>query len=211
VKLNELLDESYLYIYDIFIKKEYSFEIFGISLTLFHYYTYLKSFREFDRYLLCSACLFLAAKMKNSMLKIEDLQENYSLTRNKKINNNFNNEIIKFELEILNLLGFDLEIETPYQIALHYFKAIKADTQFKRLEILTYNYINDSYRRPLAIYFKPMYIALSAIFFAFSITYDDFSFKEEFFFQFDNNLDFEELVSCVEELSALFSSKLNIK
>ena len=57
-------------------------EIFGISMTLFHYYTYSKCFRSFDKFKLAISCIFLAAKIKGTFFHIDRLQKLHKKYKN---------------------------------------------------------------------------------------------------------------------------------
>lgn len=82
-------------------------------MTLFHYYTYFKSFKNYDIFKLIIGCLFLAGKIRGMFFKLSLLQtyHNRYTPNSKKIEDK---EIITFELDLLINLGFEVEIETPY-------------------------------------------------------------------------------------------------
>jgi hypothetical protein len=82
-------------------------------MTLFHYYTYFKSFKNYDIFKLIIGCLFLAGKIRGVFFKLSLLHtyHNRYTPNSKKIEDK---EIITFELDLLINLGFEVEIETPY-------------------------------------------------------------------------------------------------
>lgn len=166
-------------------------EIFGISMTLFHYYTYSKCFRSFDKFKLATSCIFLAAKIKGTFFHIDKLQNLHKKYKNMDISYQ---DIIYFELDLMNFLGFEIEINTPYS-SLEYLFRRKEFTLIKNLGLksintkdmnlevnnkdneetlksLCYNIINDCYRRPLCILFTPEIIALSSLAIAIAFLYN---------------------------------------
>lgn len=89
-------------------------EMFGITMTLFHYYTYYKSFKNFDKFKLLIGCLFLSGKIKGIFIKLEELHNFYKKysPKNQEITDK---EIMGFELDLLIFLGFEIDIETSFQ------------------------------------------------------------------------------------------------
>lgn len=112
-KYVEQLEQGYSFLHKILINESIDIELFGISMTLFHYYTYFKSFKHFDRYKLIISCLFLSGKIKGIFIKPEILQTLYKKYAQKN-NEITEKEIVGFELDLLVFLGFEVDIETPY-------------------------------------------------------------------------------------------------
>ena len=52
-------------------------EISGTALTLLHYYLKRVAFTEIDRFLLCTACVYLACKIDYRHLSLEKVAEFY--------------------------------------------------------------------------------------------------------------------------------------
>lgn len=109
-----MIDNAFKFLKDVWIEMKLNVEIFAIAVTLFHYYTYMKSIKSIQLYKLMISCLFLALKLKNR-LNSKSLQE---------LKNCFNKyadcqpveqlEINTFEMELLIFLGFELDIETSF-------------------------------------------------------------------------------------------------
>lgn len=112
-KIDEQLDMSFNFLLKIHENENIDTELFAITMTLFHYYTYYKSFKSFDKYKLIIACLFLACKIKGKFLQLDKLKEFYRKfsLKNSDINEK---DIIGFELDLLIFLGFEVDIETTY-------------------------------------------------------------------------------------------------
>lgn len=91
-----------------------SVEILGVAVTLFHYYTYMKSLKTVQTSKLMISCLFLALKLKNrlnskSLLELKNCFNKYADCQQVE-----QQEINAFEMELLIFLGFELDIETSF-------------------------------------------------------------------------------------------------
>lgn len=182
-KFHEQLDSVFSYLYKFMLNNEIDVEIFGLSMTLFHYYTYHKCFRNFDKYKLIISCIFLSAKIKGSFFYIEKLQNLHKKYKRIDITEISDKEIIIFELEIMNFLGYELEIETPYRYISSFLKNknmnhlkniclksicnkninfLKSEYSDDAMRSLCFNIINDCYRRSFCIVFRADIIALVA-------------------------------------------------
>jgi len=219
--INQFQDEAFTSISNIINYKKFPRNIFAIALNLFHYYTYFKSFKNIDRAELSLTCVFLAHKIKVGFIRPENINDLYPMLKSNinkekekdnKIGSNKNNSsknignILDVEMEFLNFLGFDLEIENPYNYVIHYKKKFKFS---ENIEILSLNIITDSFRRPFCIYFHPRTIAFVAIFLAMMI-YD----KENqhidlrILISKENKIIKEEFEYCFDCLFKLFESKI---
>lgn len=178
-------------------------EIFGISMTLFYYYTYLKSFKDFDRSEISVSCVFLSCKIDFNFLKFEDVMMIYESLKKKKTPPP---DLIKFEIEIMNFLGFEINIDTPYKYIYYYLEKSRSDrlkdSEFKNL---VFNLINDSYRKPLCLFWHPRYIALAALIYAFEFLNYPFDIKD--FINYDKTVNPEMLQLCLDNLVKIFEHK----
>lgn len=114
-KFEDQLDKAFDFNYKIYSKnKVFSLETFGITMTLFHYYTYFKSLSEFDKSKVIIACIFLSAKIKGRFFKLEDLKKIYQENSERNNSEISDKEIINFEIELLTFLGFEIDLETPF-------------------------------------------------------------------------------------------------
>lgn len=181
-KYEGYLDQIFIFLFKI-IDIEIDRQIFGVSMTLFHYYTYHKHIKSFDRFKLALSCVFLASKIGGNFLKADKIigihQSKFS-----KISSFYEKEITNFELEILNFLGFDMEIETSYSHLENFFRSdvltslckliyrnndSKLSYDESRLRNLANNIAHDCYRRPLCIAFQADLIASCCMSLAFFV------------------------------------------
>lgn len=151
--------------------------IFYKSLVLLHKFLRKVSIRQlhYDKCLVGAACFFLAAKVEDCPIKLIDLAIFYykaELKRNDwpmKMPSELQkfqiqSKICEMESEILRQIGFDLEIELPYK----YFKQFMnypAPNMDKILKTAAC-FCNDTFLKPMCIYYHPMQIACSCIYFA---------------------------------------------
>ncbi len=154
-----MLDEIFSFISYICETKFLSIDIYGTALTLFHYYTYFKSFKEIDRVELSVSCSYLASKINYRFIKFEEL---ISLCNELRVTKKPGEpKIVDFELDLMDGLGYDINFCLPY----HYFSYYSIIFKFDRSkEKLVHNLINESYRRPLCLFFHPKTICLCAFY-----------------------------------------------
>lgn len=224
-KYEEHLDHAFMLLFKT-LGSHIDQEIFGISMTLFHYYTYYKHLKNFDKNKLALSCVFLATKLSGSFFKVDKLVTIYQ-------NNGLKapilteKEIVFFELDLLNFLGFEIEIETTYSHLDRFIRSssfsslvqILSKSQIyddSRLRNLSYNIAHDSYRRPFCIVFKPEIVASCCIGLAFVIESTSSQLESQLnleieslfntFFKSDDLLyDFK---ICFAEIVDLFNKKL---
>lgn len=139
------------------------------------YFLYVKCFKDdFEKYLACTTCIFLANKVCNQLVPMKYLCDLFlkMYVKNTKFNFSITEEHIyevceklcMKESEIINCLGFDMDVDLPYRYVqsmkpyfLNYLKNPK-------LMIITTNFINDSFKLPLCLYFDPILIALASMY-----------------------------------------------
>lgn len=154
-----MLDEIFTFISYICETKYLSIDTYGTALTLFHYYTYFKSFKEIDRVELSVACSYLASKINYRFIKFDEI---IALCNELRVNKKLGEpKIVEFELDLMDELGYDINITLPYHYFGYYSQIFKFD---KHNEKLAHNLINESYRRPLCLFFHPRTICLSAFY-----------------------------------------------
>jgi hypothetical protein len=217
-KLNETLDSGFTFIKKFCekcmeIKKKkynyqskFSFELptFAISMHFFHYYSYHMSFRKFDRYELATACVFLASKLCNDFIKVETALEIYTSIKNvnqSQAKGDKKPDLTKYEIELMSIIGFDLDFDLPYNYLDQYLnQIIKEEEKRKKAQNLSFVIVNDSYRRPLCLLFPPKYIALAAIYGASTMLDADKNFIFDEIIEFDKEIDKDILLFCISEL-----------
>ena len=181
-----------------------SLEIFGISMTLFYYYTYVKSLKEVDRSDISISCVFLSCKLDFNFLKFEDAMMLQEFLKKKK---SPPPDLLKFEIEILNFLGFEINIETPYKYIYNYLDENKPNLlKDKKFKNFVFNLANDSYRRPMCIFWHPKYIALAILFYAYD--YSDVPITLEEILKYEKTANAKELILCLDNLMKILEQKI---
>jgi hypothetical protein len=122
-KIEEQLDQSFSFLHKILETEKIDIDLFAISLTLFHYYTYYKTFKTYDKFKLMISCLFLAGKIKGIFIKLDRLRELYR-KYSQRDNEISDKDIMSFELDLLIFLGFEVEVETSFYFLSRLFKKI---------------------------------------------------------------------------------------
>ena len=152
---------------DLIVKKNFTHTAYGIAMTLFHYYIYFFDIRNIDSTEICFACIYMTSKIQFYNIPIKEFVGDYKEYIKDKYGNDKNPDFIKYEMQLYSQLGYDLDIETPYQFFNNcfYFVCIKNDNKEKmdKLKNFCYNLINDTYARPLSIYYHPKIIYLSCL------------------------------------------------
>ena len=152
--------------------------VFSTSMIYFHQFCVLQDFnlssieKYNNRLYFISACLFIATKSTNNLVSINKIIKiNQQILKKKFPEKNIfedeiKNNILNYELKILETLGFNLNIETPYKfygVLKQYLMKNKNNINYditKLTDALNY-YINDSFILPLHLYFTPNVIAIS--------------------------------------------------
>ena len=152
--------------------------VFIAAMIIFHKYRIcsnlsLKQYSSEEIYVLMGACLFIGQRAIN-VLKIN--LENIAIFINQLINNknqiqiNFlnindlNKKLIQKEFDILSSIGFNIEVDSPYQFfsKLKYYFS-KSEISSPNFVILLSYIIKDSLILPLSLYYTPNVIAISCI------------------------------------------------
>ena len=119
----------------------------------------------------CSACLFIATKVTNRLTRINDFCKIVSNIISEKAPNStphkdtIKQNIINCEHIIITSIGFDVEVDLPYQFL------YKVNSYFEKNLQLNVNkvmkaccyYLNDSFVLPLCLYYVPDVIAIACV------------------------------------------------
>jgi hypothetical protein len=159
--------------------KIYNQIVLSTSMIYYHQYCVLQDFNltsleNYHKFYFISACLFIATKSTNHLVSINQVIKIIQQIFEKKfpekkiLDDEIKNNILNYELKILDALGFNLNIETPYK----FFGVIKQYLITKQDSIINHNinklievlncYINDTFILPLHLYFTPNVIAISS-------------------------------------------------
>lgn len=97
-------------------------------------------------------------------LKIYNRQTNFPFTIEENLIFETSEKLCTIEFEILNQIGFDLNLELPYKYV-HLMKSYYIDyLRNPKLIVITTNFINDSFKLPLCLYYDPLIIALASLY-----------------------------------------------
>ena len=159
--------------------KKMNHSAFGISMTLFQYYIAINEIRLIDKFELAFACFYMSSKIQIINIPLNEVIKEYKeYIKNKlKIEKKADPDFVKYEIQLYSQLGYDLDIETPYDhfyfnLNNHYKFQISKE-KMEKIKCFCFNLIDDSYTRPLSIYYHPKIIFLSC--FIFTIKFLDFN------------------------------------
>ncbi|EFJ52651.1 hypothetical protein VOLCADRAFT_120142 [Volvox carteri f. nagariensis] len=154
------------------------------GITLCHRFFAIKSMKKNDRFLIATACLFLAAKieespkmLKNVIMEMERIRHSKNPGALRALEDPVNferlrEEVLQAERAVLYTLGFDLTVEQPYKPLMEWFREeqrlmdVPHDSPYKPLVQNSLNLINDSLRTTLCLQFPPAKIAWAALWMA---------------------------------------------
>ena len=147
--------------------------VFYYKYTLF-YGISLKDLGEIERLVLCSACILLG--FKAITFKIFDIQQ-LSLIIHEILNNSnkkltkeeLKDEIMQKEFDLLNALGFDINIDIPYSyfpLLSFYLKKCNETNDYvlSEINVLLNEYVQNSMLFPLYLYYSPYEIFFGCIY-----------------------------------------------
>ena len=143
------------------------------AMVLFHKYFLLSSHKistTSDAKIYAAACLFIAIKTNFGFISVERLSSAFKtlVKFGEKEGKKLDKKLVKCELKVLSRIGFDLEIILPYkflEIFFDYLRIILNDTEKIRNFLQTSNnFINDSFKIPLCLFYQPRLIALASVF-----------------------------------------------
>ena len=147
--------------------------VFYYKYTLF-YGISLKDLGEIERLVLCIACILLG--FKAITFKIFDIQQ-LSLIIHEILNNSnkkltkeeLKDEIMQKEFDLLNALGFDINIDIPYSyfpLLSFYLKKCNETNDYvlSEINVLLNEYVQNSMLFPLYLYYSPYEIFFGCIY-----------------------------------------------
>ena len=144
-------------------------------MVFFHkYFLFKKKFPdEYSKYLTCCSCVFLSLKVCNQLIPLKDFidlflklinkDKNLIKTNSEQIIFETSEKIFVLEFEILNLIGFDLNVDLPYQYVQNMMVYFTEHLKNKRLIFATTSFINDSFKIPLCLYYDQLLIFLASM------------------------------------------------
>ena len=192
---------------DLAIKKSFTHMDYGIAMTLFHYYIFFNDIRNIDGIEICFACLYMTSKIQFYNIPLNEFVKDYKEYIKDKpgYDKKPNPDFIKYEIQLYSQLGYDLDIETPYQCFYQNFYSTHINNNNKekidKVKHFCYNLINDTYTRPLSIYYHPKIIYLSCLIYSLKfLEYNEFDINK--ILQNEK----EDLVAeCMEKIYQIYS------
>lgn len=162
-------------------------------------------------------CFFIAIKTNYGYVNID----NFSLAvkkilDEKKIKNSkdytkeeIGDKILSNEVRILIKIGFDLDIILPYKYLDNILSYLRTNLRenLRNFMQTTTNFINDSFKIPLCLYFDPKLIALSSIMLTskfYNITLPDLEDGSRWYNIFDKSIKLENLIEIANILNNMY-------
>ena len=161
--------------------------------------------------------LFIAIKSSYGYVKIENFSTAVIRSLDKKRYNNMKDysndeigeKILINEVKILINIGFDLDIILPYRY-LDNFLGYLTNNLYENLKNFlqtTNNFINDSFKIPLCLYFDPNLIALTSILLTtklFNITLPDLDDGRKWYNLIDKSIKYETLIEIANLINKMY-------
>jgi hypothetical protein len=99
-----------------------------------------------------------------SIEKIDEEIDNFYETKREFLKKKLEEKIKEKEMEILKITGFDINVDLPY-IYIEKMKGYLVEylPKGEKLIDIVYNFVNDSFKLPVCLYYSPLKIALAAI------------------------------------------------
>lgn len=200
------------------------------GMIFFHkYFLFKKKFADIEtKYLCCFACLFISLKVNYSLIPLKNsnpnsnevdlitiftkllfkIQERNESVKNEEVKNKFIQLILIYEFEILDLIGFDLNIDHPknyHQKYLFYFEEYLKIPQFYKI---IFPFINDSFTIPLILYHHPLVIYLASVYFNSKLL----GFKlpdcngKKWFQLLDNQVSLESIIDICKKMQLMYNN-----
>ena len=124
-----------------------------------------------NKLLLISTCLFIATKTTNHLIYLKDIiviiKEILKKKAKLEINENeIRNKLYEFEFNVLNNLGFELNLDLPYKFLnnlKNFFELNNININRDKLIEICCNYINDIFYLPVCLYYSPNLISISCV------------------------------------------------
>ena len=115
------------------------------------------------------ACIFLAGKVEEDVMKIEDVLKTAYLIGKGDIlaepTPKLQEKIFMYERIILNTLSFDVSVEHPHDYVHRFIKQLTPGRQRESMELsqVTFNILNDSLYTTICLRYPPRLIAASCV------------------------------------------------
>lgn len=158
------------------------------------------------------ASLFVASKTCNALISLQRLIQSYLALKGKNSLGStevdeLKENIIKTEFEILNSIGFDLNLDLPY-IYIEKMKPYITDClKNDKLTKIVYNFLNDSFKLPLILHYAPIKIALAALYLLgvhFKVDLIDTKEGKKWYSILSTDVSFEEIIEIANMINQIY-------
>lgn len=145
---------------------------FATGVVLFQRFYMFHSFDQFHKYIIATACLFLAGKIEETPKKCRDVVKaaREYLNESKEqdpFHDDGKADVIVAERVLLQSVKFDLTIEHPYKFVVSYGKVLKTDkSKWEKVMRMAWAFVNDSFLTTLPLEWEPEIIAIACIYLA---------------------------------------------
>lgn len=111
-----------------------------------------------------------------------------------------------FEFDVYNTIGYDLNVELPYKYIIKIKDYFISSLKNTDLFTVASNFINDSYKIPLCLYYHPMLIATASLFLISIHLKVDLPDKDgiPWFKLLDSNIDRDTIVNIAKRITIIY-------
>ncbi|OBZ85057.1 Cyclin pch1 [Choanephora cucurbitarum] len=135
---------------------------------LFHRFYTRRSFYDYKPNKIAQACLFIACKSDESSRRANDIAKSWlykpNTTLSEKRITKFITDMLYYELIVLEITCFDMQIDHPYSDLFEFAKEINTSNDVVHAALA---FINDSLRLPLSLWYDSKSIAATALLMAY--------------------------------------------
>lgn len=220
-KILEYYDDIHTFITKLCLLVKLPQSCLSTSMVFFHkHFLYVKCFSDdFEKYLTCTTCIFLSIKVCNQLTPLRELvslflklyirKNNLSITIDEQMLFETGEKLCTREFEILHNVGFDLNIDLPYKYV-HLMKDYYLENlkNANKLIIMTTNFINDSFKLPLCLYYDPILIALASMYLLsvhFRIDFPDTKEGVKWYHVLDRDVSLEEVIEISDKINKIYT------
>ena len=141
-----------------------TYDTMATGCVFFHRFFMHHSFEKFNRWVMSSACLFLAGKVEETPKLSKDVVRTAKNLLNSDQFKSYGSapldEMLLYEKILLQTIKFDFNITHPYKFILKYAKQFRGDKKRKEEVVqMAWNFCNESFCTPLALFYPPDCIA----------------------------------------------------
>eukprot|EP01116_Phalansterium_solitarium_P015891 TRINITY_DN3565_c0_g2_i1.p1 TRINITY_DN3565_c0_g2~~TRINITY_DN3565_c0_g2_i1.p1 ORF type:complete len:214 (+),score=23.35 TRINITY_DN3565_c0_g2_i1:429-1070(+) len=158
-----------LFIQEAGVKLEFPVQTTSAAAVLFHRFFLKRSFQEFDKFLIATTCLYLAAKLEESPKRLRDvINTTFNLQHKTPIQIGqeyweLRDSVVAHEQIVVRTLAFELTVQQPYKHLMNYASTLRAPAPLLQT---AWNVMNDSFCTLVCIDFQPHEIAAASLFLA---------------------------------------------